>query len=83
MESFFGSLKKEFVYLYDFENIEEVQLGIAAYIDFYNKIRIHSFNDYRSPNEKRAEYYVSLPSIWKIETISSFLEARKALSFHK
>lgn len=29
MESFFGSLKKEFVYLYDFENIEEVQLGIS------------------------------------------------------
>lgn len=63
MESFFGSLKKEFVYLYDFENIEEVQLGITAYIEFYNNIRVHSFNDYRSPNEKRAEYYASLPCI--------------------
>jgi len=63
MESFFGSLKKEFVYLYDFDNIEEVQMGIAAYIDFYNKIRIHSFNDYKSPCEKRMEYYASLPCI--------------------
>ena len=63
MESFFGSLKKEFVYLDDFENIEEVQLGIAAYVDFYNNIRIHSFNDYRSPYEKRTEYYANLPSI--------------------
>jgi|GEM_PF-868578 len=63
MESFFGSLKKEFVYLYDFDNIEEVNLGISAYVDFYNKIRIHSFNDYRSPYEKRAEYYASLPYI--------------------
>jgi transposase InsO family protein len=40
MESFFGILKSEFFYLKKFANIEELEAGLAKYIDYYNHTRI-------------------------------------------
>ena len=40
MESFFGTLKSEFFYLNTFNSIEELQVGIDEYIEYYNQDRI-------------------------------------------
>ena len=40
MESFFGTLKSEFFYLNTFSSIEELQVGIDEYIEYYNQDRI-------------------------------------------
>ena len=40
MESFFGTLKSEFFYLNKFSSIEELQVGIDEYIQYYNQDRI-------------------------------------------
>ncbi|MDP3533955.1 MAG: IS3 family transposase [Halomonas sp.] len=40
MESFFGTLKCEYFYLNQFDNIEQLQAGIRHYIHYYNHERI-------------------------------------------
>ena len=40
MESFFGTLKAEYFYLNQFENIEQLQKGLDQYIHYYNHERI-------------------------------------------
>lgn len=40
MESFFAVLKSEFFYLNQFNNVDELQLGIKKYIHYYNHDRI-------------------------------------------
>ena len=50
-ESFFATLKKEFIYRRDFQSKEEAIQGIAWYISFYNKKRKHSSNGYLSPEQ--------------------------------
>jgi transposase InsO family protein len=40
MESFFGTLKSEYFYLNDIRDIDELQLGIKEYINYYNRDRI-------------------------------------------
>ena len=40
IESFFGTLKSEFFYLNTFNSIEELQVGIDEYIEYYNQDRI-------------------------------------------
>ena len=40
MESFFGTLKSEFIYLNRFDSIEQLQVGIRQYIHYYNHDRI-------------------------------------------
>lgn len=52
MESFFTSLKKEYLYKCVFETKAEAVLAIEFYIKFYNQKRIHSSIDYMNPNEK-------------------------------
>jgi len=49
-ESFFGTLKTEFVYADKFETREEAKLKIFDYIEvFYNRKRIHSSISYKTP----------------------------------
>lgn len=56
-ESFFGSIKTELIHHYKFKTREEAKHVIFEYIEvFYNRIRIHSANDYMSPTD-----YESLP----------------------
>lgn len=49
-ESFFGTLKQELIYHYDFKTKEEAKLAIFEYIEvFYNRFRLHSTLNYQSP----------------------------------
>ena len=52
VESFFGSLKNEFVRHQYFQHQAEACYAIAEYIEvFYNRVRRHSSLGYRSPVE--------------------------------
>lgn len=57
-ESFFATLKKEFIYRREFNTRDEVIKGINWYISsFYNEKRRHSNNNYLSPNQyERGEF---------------------------
>lgn len=59
MESFFASLKKEFLHKYVFMSKGEAMVAIDRYIKFYNEKRMHSSLDYMSPNEKELSYKMS------------------------
>ena len=51
-ESFFATLKKEYVYQTNFKTRESAQLGIFDYIEtWYNKVRNHSTLGGLSPDE--------------------------------
>ena len=57
MESFNAILKKEEVNVNTYETFNEAKKAIFEFIEsWYNNIRIHSSNDYMTPNEKYAEY---------------------------
>ena len=51
IERFWRSLKYEDVYLNSYSNIKEARKGISEYIDIYNKERLHSAIDYKTPDE--------------------------------
>jgi transposase InsO family protein len=56
-ESFFHTLKTELVYQHRYSTREEARVAIFEYIvAFYNPVRRHSRNGYRSPNEQEARY---------------------------
>lgn len=40
MESFFATLKAEYFHLYDFKDVDELNVGLRQYINYYNKHRI-------------------------------------------
>ncbi len=49
-ESFFSTIKTELIYQHKFKTREEAKHAIFEYIEvFYNRIRMHSTNDYLSP----------------------------------
>ena len=51
-ESFFHTLKTESLYHFDFRTRSEARLAIFDYVEgFYNRTRMHSTLDYRSPEE--------------------------------
>lgn len=51
-ESFFHSLKVELIYQCKFKTREEARKAIFEYIEvYYNRVRMHSANDYLSPVE--------------------------------
>ncbi len=57
-ESFFHTLKTELIYHMKFKTKEEAKQAIFEYIEtYYNRKRMHSANDYLSPEifEKRAQ----------------------------
>jgi len=52
VESFFGTLKQERVHWQNYQTRYEAQQDILEYITmFYNSKRLHSYLDYRSPND--------------------------------
>jgi transposase InsO family protein len=51
MESFFHSMKAEWLRGRSFEGIEHLESSIGAYIRFYNCDRLHSGIDYQTPVE--------------------------------
>ncbi|KUP08757.1 hypothetical protein Q75_02250 [Bacillus coahuilensis p1.1.43] len=56
VESFFASLKKEYLYRFTFKTKAEAMSAVAFYIQFYNKKRIHSTLGYVSPEEYEKAY---------------------------
>jgi hypothetical protein len=51
-ESFFHPLKTELTHHFNFETREEAKQAVFEYIEvFYNRKRIHSSNNYLSPDE--------------------------------
>ena len=61
-ESFFHTLKTDLVYQHRYTTREQARVAIFEYIvAFYNRVRRHSANDYRSPDEQEARYAVSGP----------------------
>jgi putative transposase len=59
-ESFFHTLKTELVYQHRYRTREEARLAIFEYIAaFYNRVRRHSSNAYRSPDDHEALHAVS------------------------
>ena len=51
-ESFFHTLKTELTHHFNYETREEAKQALFEYIEvFYNRKRIHSSNNYLSPNE--------------------------------
>lgn len=56
-ESFFATIKKEYIYQTIFENREMAKLGIFDYIEaWYNRERMHSYLNYLSPCEFEQSY---------------------------
>jgi putative transposase len=56
-ESFFGALKNELVYRTSFATRAHARRAIVRYIEvFYNRKRLHSGLDYKTPAEVHAEY---------------------------
>jgi len=57
MESFFGSLKSEWVYQRAYHTRAEARADLFYYIEvFYNRRRLHSSLDYQSPEEYEQRY---------------------------
>jgi putative transposase len=56
MESFFHSIKAEWIRGRSFESFEHFESALGAYMRFYNRARLHSGIDYHTPREyeKRA-----------------------------
>lgn len=58
MESFFATLKNELVHHQSYQTRAEAKSDIFAYIEgFYNRIRLHSALDYRSPEQFELAYF--------------------------
>ena len=56
MESFFGSLKTECVHQTRFQTRQQAKAVLFEYIEvFYNRQRLHSGIDYRTPEQAYAE----------------------------
>jgi transposase InsO family protein len=59
-ESFFHSIKTELIHQCRFKTREEARLAIFEYIEvFYNRVRMHSANDYLPPNEFENLHYAA------------------------
>lgn len=58
IESFFARLKVESIYAEQFKGKQDAYSCVFEYIEtFYNSIRRHSANDYKSPNTIEQEYH--------------------------
>ncbi len=51
IERFWRSIKYEEIYLNEYKNIKELNKSIKKYMDLYNKKRLHSAIDYKTPDE--------------------------------
>jgi len=51
IERFWRSIKYEEIYLNEYKNIKELNVAIEKYMDLYNKKRLHSTIDYKTPDE--------------------------------
>ncbi len=57
VESFFSSLKREELYRRIYTSDKDFRKNVDAYISFYNTKRIHSNNNYKTPEQKELDFY--------------------------
>ncbi|ART74980.1 hypothetical protein B4U37_18155 [Sutcliffiella horikoshii] len=55
-ESFFASMKKEYLNKFRFTTKAEAMAAVQFYVEFYNRKRIHSTLEYATPNEYEMAY---------------------------
>jgi len=58
-ESFFHTLKTEWIHSQNFQTRKEAKQAVEEYINYYNRTRLHSFNEYRSPLDKEMQWWQS------------------------
>ena len=52
VESFFGTLKSERIFWRDYQTRQQARNDVVDYIAmFYNPLRLHSYLDYKSPDQ--------------------------------
>jgi len=56
-ESFFKFLKLEELNRFSFNMLDELNLSMFEYANFYNNLRPHSFNDGLTPNQKELIFF--------------------------
>ena len=59
-ESFFSAFKKEEAYRKDYISERHFIESVTKYIDFYNSIRPHKTNHYKTPSELEAKHWESM-----------------------
>ena len=62
IESFFNIMKKEELHRRVYRSEREFQKCVDEYISFYNSIRPHRYNDYKSPDDAEKKYEKSTAS---------------------
>ena len=71
IERFWGSLKRERIYINEYETIKELKNGVEDYIKFYNKGRPHqSLNDYY-PHEVYSSGKINKKAPWNLENLDA------------
>ena len=56
-ESFFATIKTELFYRRSWATMDELRSALFEYIEvFYNRRRLHSSLDYKTPNQAEAEF---------------------------
>jgi len=60
IERFWRSIKYEEVYLNEYKNMKVLRKAIEKYMDAYNRKRLHSAIDYKTPNEVYYQYINNL-----------------------
>lgn len=62
-ESFFSAFKKEEAYRKDYISERHFIESVTKYIDFYNNIRPHQTNHYKTPAELEAKYWETMHGV--------------------
>ena len=60
IERFWRSIKYEEIYLNDYKNMKVLNRAIEKYMDSYNRKRLHSAIDYKTPNQVYYDYINNL-----------------------
>jgi len=60
IERFFRTLKEEHLWLNNYKTIDDYNAGLNAFKEFYNRERMHSSLDYKSPYEFKHEYFTNI-----------------------